>query len=536
MTPSNMSSSRPLRRALSLGAALTATLSLGCDREDVDESGPGFREGKSGGGGPKRVEVCHDGSTLTIPEPAIAAHLGHGDALGPCADACTDASCDDGDLCTTDACNGDGTCGHAAVICDDTDPCTADACDPAVGCTHAPVTGASCDDGNGCTSADSCSAGVCAGAPVVGCCAGDDACEDGNPCTIDTCNAGRCANEGVDCASNDACMAGFCDPITGDCDATPVSCDDGDPCTADACAAMSGCWYTATPEARACIGDDVVIGTVGSDIRDITISGPDVVWELSDGRLIHHDATGGDPVELLGGSWPRLSGRRLVYSRASSIVMRDLEAFETTLAWGAFDAPYGRPAIDGDLVSFGSSAGSIFLRNVASETGGLIATEFGGASAIDGSFVVFERDRRSAPGNLDPGDIDLYDASNGGTMRLTGPDYQYRPDISDMTVVYMEGLYEMRIVARDLSAGTSRYLASTARLRDAPKISGTRVVWAEANNDLTMTLVLYDLLTDRRVELAREAATFVYDIDGDRIAYGVNLRTPSEIHLVTLRQ
>ncbi len=33
---------------------------------------------------PPRVTICHKGKTLTLPEPAVQAHLGHGDMLGPC--------------------------------------------------------------------------------------------------------------------------------------------------------------------------------------------------------------------------------------------------------------------------------------------------------------------------------------------------------------------------------------------------------------------------------------------------------------------
>jgi len=36
------------------------------------------------GGAPKKVSVCHKGQTLELPEPAVQAHLGHGDTLGPC--------------------------------------------------------------------------------------------------------------------------------------------------------------------------------------------------------------------------------------------------------------------------------------------------------------------------------------------------------------------------------------------------------------------------------------------------------------------
>lgn len=57
----------------------------------------------------------------------------------------SDAECDDGDLCSTDTCNPDGSCSYDAVSCDDGDSCTADACVPATGCSSTQVC-PSCDD------------------------------------------------------------------------------------------------------------------------------------------------------------------------------------------------------------------------------------------------------------------------------------------------------------------------------------------------------------------------------------------------------
>src|SRR5439155_941916 len=81
-----------------------------------------------------------------------------------------DALCDDGVFC-----NGAETCGGATGCqpgtppsCDDGNPCTTDACDPTLGCTHTPLPGcppcttpADCNDRNACTT-DTCNAGICA--------------------------------------------------------------------------------------------------------------------------------------------------------------------------------------------------------------------------------------------------------------------------------------------------------------------------------------------------------------------------------------
>lgn len=55
-----------------------------------------------------------------------------------------------------------------ARYCDDGDPCTVDTCDSVAGCarTSAPD-GTSCDDGNACTLADRCQGGACVGEPFA---------------------------------------------------------------------------------------------------------------------------------------------------------------------------------------------------------------------------------------------------------------------------------------------------------------------------------------------------------------------------------
>jgi hypothetical protein len=43
---------------------------------------PGLTNG--GGNGQVKVTICHKGQTLEVAEPAVQAHLNHGDSLGPC--------------------------------------------------------------------------------------------------------------------------------------------------------------------------------------------------------------------------------------------------------------------------------------------------------------------------------------------------------------------------------------------------------------------------------------------------------------------
>jgi hypothetical protein len=173
-------------------------------------------------------------------------------ALG-CTHAFNTVPCSDGSSCTTgDACQG-GTCKPAAsVACNDLNPCTDDACDAVTGCSHVNNT-LTCDDGTACTTSDVCTAGTCVGTTLN--------CDDANACTTDSCDpvagckhviATVACSDGNGCTTVDACVNGAC---VG---SSPKDCDDGDPCTADSCTTSTGkCKHAATAaqEGLACTPD-----------------------------------------------------------------------------------------------------------------------------------------------------------------------------------------------------------------------------------------------------------------------------------------
>eukprot|EP01091_Cochliopodium_minus_P010111 TRINITY_DN2637_c0_g2_i1.p1 TRINITY_DN2637_c0_g2~~TRINITY_DN2637_c0_g2_i1.p1 ORF type:complete len:1325 (+),score=322.31 TRINITY_DN2637_c0_g2_i1:52-4026(+) len=150
-------------------------------------------------------------------------------------------NCDDGNACTVDTCDKNVGCIHKAIQCPSNEflnsttfknnPCLIFKCDPKVGCTSTPKT---CDDGNICTT-DSCFQfnAACINAPVTcptnatnkcqiascdrvaGCTLTNKNCDDGNFCTIDSCNpsTGTCINTPIVCpASSDSCFTNECDP------------------------------------------------------------------------------------------------------------------------------------------------------------------------------------------------------------------------------------------------------------------------------------------------------------------------------------
>ncbi|NUN16670.1 MAG: hypothetical protein HUU55_23845, partial [Myxococcales bacterium] len=148
------------------------------------------------------------------------------------------APCDDGDACTNaDLCQAGGCVGTQPVTCDDGNQCTGDVCDQVLGCVNTDLDGTPCSDGDACTIADTCLAGVCQ--PLF-----NLDCDDSNLCTDDSCdpatgcvnapNSEHCNDNNV-CTLGDICTNGVCTP------AGVLNCDDGNPCTTDSCDPIAGC-------------------------------------------------------------------------------------------------------------------------------------------------------------------------------------------------------------------------------------------------------------------------------------------------------
>ncbi len=103
-------------------------------------------------------------------------------------------------------------------LCDDGNPCTIDTCNTDGSCKNTVPPGAGCDDGDACTASDKCIDGKCVGGGKLDC-------DDQNPCTNDICDvATGCVKENI--AANKPCP------------------DDGDPCTFDGCDGNGKCAHT----------------------------------------------------------------------------------------------------------------------------------------------------------------------------------------------------------------------------------------------------------------------------------------------------
>jgi hypothetical protein len=108
--------------------------------------------------------------------------------------------------------------------------------------TNCGICGRPCDDGDVCTT-DACVVGQCSNFEIANCCQGDLECADGDPCTTNTCVANQCQSAPVICPGADLCTGASCSPNLG-CFTFPL-CNDGDDCTEDTCDPVTGaCSYS----------------------------------------------------------------------------------------------------------------------------------------------------------------------------------------------------------------------------------------------------------------------------------------------------
>lgn len=187
-----------------------------------------------------------------------------GDGDGNCAQACDEladactafdeegAACDDGLFCTgTDRCDGRGGCQGWGDPCSgpDGDANCAESCDEAANsCTASDMDGALCSDGLACTLRERCLGGTCTPS-------GETTCDDGNPCTNESCapdgsclrdyNSSPC-DDGNACTVGDHCIRGECSAVR------TVDCRDNDLCSADVCDPADGTCHHAYAPATSC--------------------------------------------------------------------------------------------------------------------------------------------------------------------------------------------------------------------------------------------------------------------------------------------
>lgn len=163
------------------------------------------------------------------------------------------AECDDGIVCTVDSCSAGNVCTYTPVDALCTDPARP-RCDAAMGCVAGGpmrcTSSAQCDDGVGCT-VDLCtSSGACQNMPV------DSMCDTaaGEICTRTGCMRPMSCDDDEDCQDGNFCNGRErCVPELGCAPATTMPrCNDGDPCTRDSCNPDRGCEYVCDPTMAGC--------------------------------------------------------------------------------------------------------------------------------------------------------------------------------------------------------------------------------------------------------------------------------------------
>ena len=248
--------------------------------------------------------MCHDPDPCTIDscDPKTGCTHDFDEANVLCTSCLTDADCEglDEDPCTINKCYSQANLCYVTEIgaahCNDSDPCTVDYCDPEAGtpgdpesyCVNdwalGPCQCANCFQNTDCLhptcGVDPCSDTVCVksdGAELGQCeyvavqctqCPGPECigecsegwcnldtwecefaykdCDDGNPCTVDSCLwewPGGCIHQPVYCPAPDLCHTASCDPDTGECVNTELECP-SKPCKVGKCDPETGlCTY-----------------------------------------------------------------------------------------------------------------------------------------------------------------------------------------------------------------------------------------------------------------------------------------------------
>ena len=141
--------------------------------------------------------------------------------------------------------------------------------------------------------ADVCAASVCSTQGFYACAANGSAfaapvlCDDGSPCTTDTCDTSAgckftpqvdgtvCGGDGALCGALATCQAGKCVPKQA------AGCDDGNVCTADVCDPKTGCVHTAQAGGKCTAGKDgspCTSGTVACLASGLCGEGPAPGW------------------------------------------------------------------------------------------------------------------------------------------------------------------------------------------------------------------------------------------------------------------
>ena len=183
----------------------------------------------------------------------------------PVGNTCVDLDCDDEDPCTLDTCQ-DNTCVNAAIenCCTEVADCIPTECQTLIVCdanntcvyeSTCCLSDDECDDGNVCTM-NSCEEKDCAFAPIADCCNHAEDCDDASLCTLDDCvdnachfaNIENCCIKAGDCddatnCSDDTCVNNQCVNDSTNCCGNVSDCPSPQACEQVTCSPAGDCKY-----------------------------------------------------------------------------------------------------------------------------------------------------------------------------------------------------------------------------------------------------------------------------------------------------
>ncbi len=193
-----------------------------------------------------QTDYCQSGTCVGI-NPITCGSADQCNSAGTCDPAtgtCSSTSiadgttCDDGNPCTqTDTCQSGRCIGSNPVICTGADPCRGGGmCNPTTGmCTTSPSPDGTPCQVNECMTNQACAGGSCqGGSPVINwtLCGASDPCNTGRACQSGVCNAGQSK-----CDDGDPCTTDSCDPSSGACTHSSMT---SDGCTATGAQPVKG--------------------------------------------------------------------------------------------------------------------------------------------------------------------------------------------------------------------------------------------------------------------------------------------------------
>ncbi|MCK4454094.1 SipW-dependent-type signal peptide-containing protein [Candidatus Parcubacteria bacterium] len=232
-------------------------------------------------------QSCDDGNPYTMND--VCTQVGD-DCICVGTPGClVDADCNDQNECTSDVCDANGVCQNTCLVdepCDDgNDHTINDVCTPDCICVGTPVeciNDGECDDGDLCTD-DACVANSCVYTPIV--------CNDGDPCTDDACVDGACVYTPIVCDDQDPCTDDAC--VDGNCVYTDI-CDGSDTecgCeTCENCNDQDG-WIDVGDTYPCCLGDYNLCTCQNQEYIDYSCQGTSCVSDVTDWRTVGTDCS-----------------------------------------------------------------------------------------------------------------------------------------------------------------------------------------------------------------------------------------------------